>query len=110
MTHPRRSPSFALSAGLALALALPLTTGTLMAAQGEAPAAAPTAKGKELVDQNCIKCHGSEVYTRSDRKVTSLDGLSRQVSRCETSLGLTWFEEDVSAVADYLNDHFYHFK
>ena len=110
MTQPRRSPSFALSAGLALALALPLTTGSLMAAQGEAPAAASAAKGKELVDENCIKCHGSEVYTRSDRKVTSLDGLSRQVSRCETSLGLTWFDEDVSAVTDYLNHDFYHFK
>lgn len=67
------------------------------------------AAGKQLVNENCISCHGSEVYTRKDRLVKSRPGLTTQVSRCETALGLTWFDEDVDNVADYLNREFYHF-
>jgi hypothetical protein len=63
-----------------------------------------------LVGQNCVQCHGSEVYTRKDRKVTSLDGLGRQVRRCETNLQLRWFDEDVDAVTELLNRSYYHFK
>ncbi|MBK1720645.1 c-type cytochrome [Thiocystis violacea] len=63
-----------------------------------------------LYQENCTKCHGSEVYTREDRKVTSYDGLVRQVQRCELSLQLTWFDDDIKNVADYLNQRFYHFQ
>jgi cytochrome c553 len=63
-----------------------------------------------LVGQNCVQCHGSEVYTRPDRKVSSLDGLGRQVRRCETNLQLRWFDEDVDAVTDLLNRSYYRFK
>lgn len=63
-----------------------------------------------LYQTNCLKCHGDEVYTRADRKVASLDGLERQVRRCETALGLRWFDEDISDVTAYLNDHFYKFE
>jgi predicted site-specific integrase-resolvase len=42
--------------------------------------------------------------------VTSLDGLERQVQRCETALGLRWFDEDIKDVASYLNHHFYSFE
>ncbi len=62
-----------------------------------------------MVQTNCTKCHGDEIYTRADRKVTSLDGLNRQVGRCETALGLQWFDEDIADVASYLNDKFYKF-
>jgi cytochrome c553 len=102
MTMPRRTPQLLVS--LSLALTLPLAAAPLLAAPAEASNAA------ELVDQNCVKCHGTEVYTRSDRKVTTLDGLKRQVNRCETSLQLQWFPEDVAAVTDYLNQQYYHFK
>lgn len=71
--------------------------------------AADTAGGKALTDQHCYQCHGNEVYTRSDRKVRTLDGLQRQVRRCELTLGLKWFDEDVSNVTDYLNQEFYKF-
>ncbi|MBK1719407.1 c-type cytochrome [Thiocystis violacea] len=62
-----------------------------------------------LYQAHCIKCHGSEIYTREDRKVTSLEGLERQVQRCELSLGLQWFDEDIADVATYLNQHYYQF-
>jgi cytochrome c553 len=63
-----------------------------------------------LYQEHCLKCHGPEIYTRDDRKVTSLPGLHRQVQRCETALGLRWFDEDINDVAAYLNEQFYHFK
>ena len=65
--------------------------------------------GKQLVDDNCYACHGSEVYTRNDRRVRSRPGLSKQVQRCELTLGLGWFDEDVENAAEHLNQNFYRF-
>jgi hypothetical protein len=62
---------------------------------------------EHLYQEHCLSCHGSEVYTRSDRKVTSLEGLQRQVQRCELALGLRWFDEEIAGVADYLNENYY---
>lgn len=72
--------------------------------------AQPTENAEELYETNCLSCHGSEIYTRDGRMVTSLDGLERQVQRCETALGLRWFDEDIKDVASYLNHHFYSFE
>jgi len=70
---------------------------------------ADLAKGETLVEGNCLRCHGSEVYTRADRRVTSLPGLHKQVRRCEQMLGLTWFDDQIDTVAGYLNQQYYHF-
>jgi mono/diheme cytochrome c family protein len=72
--------------------------------------AADVQQGKQLVETHCQRCHGSEVYTRPDHKVTSLPGLFKQVRRCEQMLGLTWFDEDIENTATYLNQEFYKFK
>lgn len=66
--------------------------------------------GKQLNDEYCVKCHGSEVYTRTDRRVTSLPGLHKQVRFCEQNLGLTWFDDDVANTATYLNLEYYKFN
>jgi hypothetical protein len=63
-----------------------------------------------LYDQHCVSCHGTEVYTRKDRKITSLPALERQVRRCETALGLRWFDEEISEMSQLLNERYYHFK
>lgn len=91
---------------LSLALPMLLTWGLTTTAAAE-PA---SDIAQALMTKNCVQCHGTEVYTRQDRKVLSLDGLGRQVRRCELSLELHWFDEDVQAVTDHLNDRFYHFK
>ena len=62
-----------------------------------------------MVNQNCTSCHGSELYTRKDRLVTSRPGLTKQVKRCELALGLTWFDDDIDNVAEYLNGKYYRF-
>lgn len=72
--------------------------------------------GEQLHDDNCISCHKSQmggdankIYTRSDRKVKSFQGLKKQVGTCRDMLGLTWFDEEVDDVVAYLNQTFYHF-
>lgn len=57
----------------------------------------------------CTSCHQTEVYTRSDRKVTSLEGLHRQVQRCELALNLQWFDDEIAAMTDHLDKGYYHF-
>jgi cytochrome c553 len=66
-------------------------------------------KGKHLNDKHCVKCHGSEVYTRQDRRVNSLSALHQQVRFCEQNLELTWFDEDIDNTATYLNQKYYRF-
>ena len=78
----------------------------LVAATGHA---ADSTKGKSLVEKNCVRCHGSEVYTRNDRRVTTFPGLQKQVQRCEQMLGLTWFDDDIANVVGYLNQQYYKF-
>ena len=65
---------------------------------------------KALVQENCTSCHGSEVYTRSDRRVNSFDALHSQVRMCEQNLGLTWFDDQVDAVTGLLNEKYYEFE
>ena len=90
--------SLAGTALLGLALALPAAANQ-----------ASIVKGKALHETNCQSCHGSEVYTRADRKVQSLDGLKTQVNRCTHALGVQWFEDEAGAVVDYLNATYYKF-
>jgi hypothetical protein len=79
-------------------------------------ASADVANGKTLHNANCIQCHvsmkggdGSGIYTRSDRRVKDLAGLSKQVNRCTSSLGLLWKDKEHQDVVDYLNSTFYKF-
>ena len=86
-----------------------LTTTCLFAAAGPAAIAAAD-NGAALYQENCTSCHDDSVYKRQDRRVTSMAGLKKQVQRCELSLGLKWFEEDVDDVVSYLNSTYYKFK
>ena len=88
---------------------LTLITSGLVLASSSLPAV-DIDHGKTLQQQNCMRCHDDSMYTREERRVTTLDALKHQVQRCETNLNLTWFPEDVDAVTDYLNTTFYKFK
>ena len=73
-------------------------------------------KGEVLHRDNCIACHaamtggdGSVLYTRNDRRVTSLELLSKQVNRCQSSLGLGWTAKDIENVQHFLNVNYYHY-
>ena len=66
--------------------------------------------GKMLQQKNCMSCHDDGMYTRENPRVTTHDALHSQVQRCETTLDLKWFPEDVDAVTEYLNQTFYKFQ
>ena len=91
----------------AIAPALTLLLAPALLWVGPATAGSDTPNAQALYEQHCTRCHGPEVYTRPDRKVTSFAALGKQVRQCETMLELRWFDEDVDAVANYLNDKFY---
>ena len=80
--------------------------------------AAAIESGRKLVaEAKCEACHvskvggdGSSIYTRKDRRVTTLAKLQPQVSRCSTDLNLGLFPDDEAAIAAYLNSRHYKFK
>ena len=87
---------------------IPVLAG-LLAPVTQTPAAAPP-DGKQLVTDNCTRCHDDKLYTRQNRRVTTLQGLKKQVTRCERSLGLKWFDDEINAVVSYLNRQYYHLE
>jgi cytochrome c553 len=58
---------------------------------------------------NCTRCHGTEVYTRPDRRVTDLERLRAMVRMCDANVGTQLFDEDMETLTEYLNANFYHF-
>lgn len=79
--------------------------------------AADAGAGQELHEAHCISCHAdmtdgkpTSLYTRENRLVDSLEGLDKQVRRCEQNLGLRWFDDDIDNVVAYLNQAFYKFE
>ena len=90
---------------------LPLLLTAACLAMAAVPlSAADVADGKALHSQYCTSCHDDSMYTRKNRRVDSMDGLTSQVGRCDASLGLKWFDDEIDAVAAYLNKNYYHFK
>ena len=71
--------------------------------------AADIDNGEDLHFEHCTGCHGSEVYTRDDRKMMDLAQLGRQVRFCQNAVGATWFDDEVDDVIEYLNTSYYHF-
>lgn len=79
--------------------------------------AANPAHGKDLHNANCQSCHSSLmngkpdlIYTRPDRRVSTIDGLRNQVTRCKTTVGVAWPNDQIEDVVEYLNVNFYKLK
>ena len=66
-------------------------------------------EGKTLYNENCTKCHNSEVFTREDRGIKNLDALKIRVKQCTGAAEVKWTPEQIQVVADYLNKDFYKF-
>ena len=66
-------------------------------------------RGKQLHDEQCMKCHDDSVYTRQGHFVTSREALMKQVSRCAMNANTHWSGDDVNDVVDYLNATYYQF-
>jgi len=68
------------------------------------------AAGKKLHDSACMSCHNDSVYTRKDRNVTSLQGLTDQIGACGHMKGVTLGKTQVDDLVKYLNQTYYKFK
>jgi mono/diheme cytochrome c family protein len=79
--------------------------------------AVDAARGEKLHNEQCVACHaarfgnnGADIYTRNNRRINDLDGLKRQVNRCKDNLRITWFDEEVADVVEYLRQTYYRFE
>ena len=70
--------------------------------------AADIENGNDLHFEHCTGCHDSSVYTRDNRNVRDLARLGQQVRFCKDAIGLTWFDDEVDDVIEYLNQTYYH--
>jgi mono/diheme cytochrome c family protein len=65
--------------------------------------------GELLYSTYCIGCHTTEVHWREKRLATDWPTLKNQVRRWQNNIGLALGEDDVAAIAGYLNGLYYHF-
>ena len=68
------------------------------------------AKGKQLHDAGCISCHGSDVYTRKNRRIKSVEGLIGQVKNCNNNLSRSYNSAELNDLTKYLNETYYKFQ
>ena len=68
------------------------------------------ANGQKLFTKSkCNQCHGTDIFTKKDRKVGSLSSLETQVRRCDSNLNTNWFDDEIIDVTAYLNKQYYKF-
>ena len=67
------------------------------------------ARGELLYSTYCIACHTTQVHWRDEKLATNWAGLKFQVRRWQGNIGLGLGEDDVGAIASYLNGLYYHF-
>ena len=91
---------------------------TLLVSPAFATALLPgnAAKGKVALDAKCTACHvqmfggdGSKVFTRKDRKTSSIEGLMGRVKGCNAKTGANLGKDDVDNIVNYLNTAYYKF-
>jgi cytochrome c553 len=82
----------------------------LLAVSAHAAVPGDGAEGKRLHDASCTACHDSWVYSRTDHKVRSLDGLKQQVENCTHMAQKEFSSAEKQNIVKYLNDRFYRFQ
>lgn len=79
--------------------------------------AADLKRGKQLYEAQCTSCHvqmfggnGSKIHTRTDRKISSLSALGKQVRLCTNNLNISWYDDEIQDVIHHINTSYYKFK
>ncbi|MEP7300899.1 MAG: cytochrome C [Caldimonas sp.] len=73
------------------------------AAQGQS-------RGELLYSTHCVGCHTTKIHWRDGRAASDWAGVLAQVGKWQNANSLAWNEQDVAAVAGYLNERFYRFE
>lgn len=89
--------------------------GAQAAAQVPPPPPRPTpppgmSQGELLYTTHCIGCHTTEIHWREKKIAKDWRTLVAEVRRWQTNIKLSWGNEEIGAVAHYLNGAFYHFQ
>lgn len=66
-------------------------------------------RGELLYSTHCIACHSTQVHWRDKKLATDWISLQAEVRRWQKFSGLGWADDDVAAVAQYLNALHYHY-
>jgi len=78
-------------------------------ANADAPPLRDDRRGELLYTTHCIACHTDQVYWRDKKLATDWKSLQSQVRHWDKFSGLGWTDDDVAAVARYLNVLHYHY-
>jgi mono/diheme cytochrome c family protein len=65
------------------------------------------ARGQLLYETHCVACHDRQMHWREQRLATDWTSLLAQVRAWQGREQLGWNDEDIAAVAGYLNDTIY---
>ncbi len=71
------------------------------------PQPAAASRGQMLYENHCQGCHASQLHVRENRRARSIDELRGWVTRWATVQKLSWGDEEIGAVTDYLNRRYY---
>ena len=66
-------------------------------------------RGELLYTTHCIACHSAQVHWRDKKLATNWTSLQAEVRRWQQASALGWSDDDVVAVARYLNALFYRY-
>ncbi len=69
----------------------------------------PQTRGQMLYETHCITCHGLQMHWRNNKQARDWGSLNEQVRRWQAAESLQWTQDDVEAVARYLNDSIYRY-
>jgi mono/diheme cytochrome c family protein len=89
---------------------LSLPAAALALAAGAACADPPAAdRGALLYENHCAACHTAQIHWRDRKAATDWPRLSALVRQWQRQEQLNWTDDDIEAVARYLNDRYYRF-
>jgi len=76
-------------------------------AHADTPPIHNAARGELLYEMHCTACHNTQVHWRDKKLATDWVNLQAEVQRWQKFSNLGWGEDDVAAVARYLNALYY---
>jgi predicted transglutaminase-like cysteine proteinase len=80
------------------------STATSALAQPTAPS-----RGQTLYELHCIGCHSTQMHWREQRRATDWASLAALVRQWQGAAFLDWSDDDIDAVARFLNQTIYRF-
>jgi mono/diheme cytochrome c family protein len=89
-------------------MALATLMGVALVVEAQTPPPGMS-QGELLYTTHCGGCHTTEVHWREKKIAKDWRTLVGEVRRWQTNSKLGWGDEEIGAVAHYLNGAFYHF-